>query len=86
MFVDRAVRRAEVAFLNAPFADAGWNDAIRLLAEATGSALGQLCGGGMGPGLTFNLLSEDLRHKAQQFFSSYLCTPGPHGSLQGIDN
>jgi hypothetical protein len=74
MFVDRAVRRAEVAFLNAPFADAGWNDAIRLLAEATGSALGQLCGGGMGPGLTFNLLSED-RHDPH----GYLVDPQLYG-------
>nr|WP_314446934.1 hypothetical protein [uncultured Sphingomonas sp.] len=61
MLVDRAVREAELAFLNAPFEQDGWLSAIRRLAEATGSAVGQLCGGGAGLSLSFNLFSED-RH------------------------
>ena len=91
MFVDRAVRETEVAFLNAPFTDAGWDHAIRLLAEATGSALAQLCGGGLGPGLTFNLLSEDRHDPHNHIVNPQLygpenwrinCTTGGARSIQ----
>lgn len=61
MFVDRAVREAELAFLNAPFEPDGWTGALHALAVATGSAVGQLCGGGAGLSLSFNLFSEQ-RH------------------------
>jgi hypothetical protein len=71
MLVDRPVRDAELAFLNAPFADDGWTDAIRRLADVTGSAVAQFCGGGFGPALDFNLFSED-RHD-------------PHGHLINPD-
>jgi hypothetical protein len=59
MYVDQSVRDAELAFLNAPFEADGWLTALRRLAQATGSAVGQLCGGGMGPALSFNLFSDD---------------------------
>ncbi|UUR06805.1 hypothetical protein [Sphingomonas glaciei] len=55
------MRDAELAFLNAPFEADGWLTALRQLSHATGSAITQLCGGGAGPGLTFNYFSED-RH------------------------
>lgn len=58
MFVDRAVREAELAFLNAPFEPDGWQAALRHLATATGSAIGQLVGGGAGLTVNFNLFSE----------------------------
>jgi hypothetical protein len=61
MFVDRAVRDAELAFLNAPFDRDGWLVALRHLSAVTGSAVGQLCGGGPGLSLSFNLFSEE-RH------------------------
>lgn len=61
MFVDRAVRAAELAFLNAPFEHDGWERALRCLATATGSAVAQLCGGGAGLALSFNLFSDE-RH------------------------
>lgn len=60
MFVDRAVRDAELAFLNAPFEQDGWLAAVRQMAVATASSVSQLCGG-IGPTLSFNLFSED-RH------------------------
>lgn len=59
MFVDRAVRDAELAFLNAPFEADGWIKALRQLAATTGSNIGQLVGGGPGLALSFNLLSDD---------------------------
>lgn len=71
MWLERPVRDAELAFLNAPFTEDGWTNAIRRLAEATGSAVGQFCGGGFGPALDFNLFSED-RHD-------------PHGHLVNPD-
>ncbi|WP_168067181.1 hypothetical protein [Sphingomonas kaistensis] len=61
MIVDRSVREAELAFLNAPFEADGWRTALRRLSYATGSAVTQLCGGGMGPTLSFNFFSEE-RH------------------------
>lgn len=61
MLNDRLVKEAELAFLNAPFADDGWHQAVRVLAAATGSDIAQLCGSGQGPGLSFNIFSDD-RH------------------------
>jgi hypothetical protein len=58
--IEQQLRSAELAFLNAPFEADGWLRAIREMAQVTGSAVGQLCGGG-NEGLTFNYFSED-RH------------------------
>lgn len=60
MSVDQRLREAELAFLNAPFRPDGWLHAIRQLAAVTGSAVAQLCGGGLNS-LTFNYFSEE-RH------------------------
>lgn len=75
MFVERAVREAELAFLNAPFTPDGWLHATRLMAQATGTAVGQFCGGGMGPALTFNLLSDEQHDPHQHLVNPQLYGP-----------
>lgn len=91
MFVEQRVRDAEVAFLNAPFGDDGWGEALRLLAHATDSAISQLCGGGTGPALTFNVFSEERHDPYGHLVNPRLygpenwrinCTPGGEGSVQ----
>jgi PAS domain-containing protein len=91
MFANRLVRDAELAFLNAPFREDGWLHATRLMAEATGTAVGQLCGAGMGPGLTFNLLSEERHDPHDHLVNPLLygpenwrinCTTGGARSIQ----
>lgn len=91
MFVERRVRDAELALLNAPFRDDGWGDALRLSAAATGSAVAQLCGGGMGPELTFNVFSEERHDPRGHLVNPQLygpenwrinCTIGGAGSVQ----
>lgn len=91
MFADRLVRDAELAFLNAPFREDGWLHATRLMAAATGTAVGQLCGAGMGPGLTFNLLSEERHDPHHHLVNPLLygpenwrinCTSGGARSIQ----
>lgn len=57
ILVDKQVREAELAFLNAPFQTDGWHVAIRQLAFATKSEMAQLCGGGADMRLTFNHFS-----------------------------
>lgn len=42
MVADKAVREAELAFLNAPFNEGGWHRAVQLIAQATGSDNAQL--------------------------------------------
>lgn len=67
MFVDRAVRDAERAFLNAPFDPDGWHHAIQMVAQATNSANAQLIGiGGPRTG-PFNVIG--------------IVPPDPHGHL-----
>jgi hypothetical protein len=61
MFVDRAVREAELAFLNAPFVEDGWVAALRHLAAVTRSSVSQLCGGGAGLQVNFHLFNAE-RH------------------------
>jgi hypothetical protein len=75
MFVDRAVRDAELAFLNAPFESDGWLNALQRLAFATDSAVAQLCGGGVGPELSFNLFSEERHDPNGHLFNPLLYGP-----------
>lgn len=91
MFVDRAVRSAELAFLNAPFEQDGWTEALRQMAAATGSAVGQLCGGGAGLALSFNFFSEERDDPHGHLVNPLLygpenwrinCAPGGAGSIQ----
>jgi Response regulator containing a CheY-like receiver domain and an HTH DNA-binding domain len=49
--------RIAAAFERAPFEERGWDSALRILAEATGSAHGQLLAMG-GPHLAFNWVSD----------------------------
>ena len=71
MFVDRAVREAELAFLNAPFDEGGWHRAVQLIAQATRSNNAQLIGIG-GPRVEpFNVIC-DIPHD-------------PHGHLSNMD-
>jgi hypothetical protein len=58
VFVDRAVRDAERAFLNAPFDIQGWHKAIQLVAQATNSFNAQLIGIGGPRAAPFNVISE----------------------------
>lgn len=55
---DELLREAELAFLNAPFRDGGWQEAIALLAVATGSRTAQLLGIGGPLQLSLNILSD----------------------------
>jgi hypothetical protein len=91
MFVERPVREAELAFLNAPFRDDGWVGAIRQLAFATKSSVAQLCGGGTGPTLSFNLFSEERDDPHGHLVNPALygaenwrinCASGGSGSIQ----
>lgn len=59
MFVEPRVLEAELAFLNAPFEQDGWRLAVELMAAATGSRLGQLCGIAGNMRLPYNILSEE---------------------------
>lgn len=56
MLVDRAIRDAELAFLNAPFEGDGWRRAIDLLAQATRSDNAQLIGLGGLQAAPFNVI------------------------------
>ncbi len=74
MLVDQRVRDAEIAFLNAPFNEEGWLQALRLMAFATGGEVAQLCGGGPGLALSFNYFSQD-RHDPH----GHLINPAMYG-------
>lgn len=91
MLVGRSVRDAELAFLNAPFERDGWMIALQRLSHATGSTISQLCGGGGGPGLSFNFFSEDRHDPHGHLVNPKLygpenwrinCSTGVAGSIQ----
>lgn len=57
------------AFLNAPFLEHGWDIALRLLAEATGSARGQLIGIGGPAAIPFNLVTDTDERALGEFIA-----------------
>lgn len=58
MAVDDLLREADLAFLNAPFRDGGWAEAVAMLATATGSRSAQLIGIGGPQLLSLNIVSD----------------------------
>jgi hypothetical protein len=70
LLLHEQVREAELAFLNAPFNEGGWNQAVQALAGATGSRNAQLIGLGGPRADPFNVISERPRD--------------PHGHLTNI--
>jgi len=56
--VDQRLREAELAFLNAPFRDGGWTEAVAMLAAVTGSRSAQLLGIGGPLQMSLNIVSD----------------------------
>jgi hypothetical protein len=58
LLLHEQVREAELAFLNAPFNEGGWTEAIQAIARVTGSRNAQLIGLGGPRAEPFNVFSE----------------------------
>lgn len=72
---DAGLRNAELAILNAPFEEGGWQKALVGIAEQTGSSVAQLLGIGGPLLLPLNVLSGELADRY-----GHLANPVLHGS------